>query len=128
MNDRPDWDTYYLAIAEAVSKRGECVRRQVGAVIVRDSSIVGTGYNGAAPGMVSCLDGACPRARGSAAAGTGYADSGCTAIHAEANAIIRAGRERTLGATIYITHKPCDLCTPLIEAAGIARIVHKEHT
>lgn len=128
MSERPDWDTYYLNIAEAVSRRAECTRRKVGAVIVRDHSIVATGYNGAPSGFRSCLDGACPRAHSSASPGTDYAISGCTAIHAETNAIIRAGRERTLGATIYITHKPCDLCTPLIEAAGIARIVHKEHT
>jgi dCMP deaminase len=121
---RPGWDEYYLGIAEAVSRRGECSRRQVGAVIVREHSIVGTGYNGAPAGQASCLDGACPRAALDVVPGTGYAATGCHVIHAEANALIRAGRERTLGATLYVTCAPCDLCSPLIEAAGITRVVH----
>lgn len=123
MSERPDWDTYYLGIAEAVSKRGECIRRQVGAVIVREHSIVSTGYNGAPAGEVSCLDNGCPRAFSNARPGTGYAASGCRAIHAETNAIIRAGRERCIGATIYVTAQPCDLCAPLVAAAGITRVV-----
>lgn len=120
---RPDWDIYYLQIAEAVSERAECTRRKVGAVIVRDQSIVGTGYNGAPAGEPSCLDGECPRATSSCPPGTGYGATGCVAIHAEANAIIRAGRERTLGATLYCTHEPCTLCTPLVAAAGIREVV-----
>ena len=121
---RPSWDSYYLGIAEAVSKRGECTRRQVGAVIVKNHTIVSTGYNGSAPGEKSCLDGHCPRASSNAAPGVGYAASGCTVIHAEANAVIRAGRDRCLGAAIYITDEPCELCAPLIKAAGIERVIY----
>lgn len=121
--ERPNWDEYYLGIASAVSARGECTRRRVGAVIVRGNTIVGTGYNGAPPGALSCLSGGCPRANSNAVPGTDYEKSGCVAIHAEANAIIRAGYERTLGSTIYITADPCDLCLPLIAAAGIVRAV-----
>lgn len=122
--ERPNWDEYYLGIATAVSARGECTRRRVGAVIVRANSIVGTGYNGFPAGSPSCLEGHCPRGRlTDVVPGTGYAATGCTAIHAEANAIIRAGRERTLGSIIYITDDPCDLCLPLIRAAGISRVV-----
>ena len=106
---RPTWTEYYLGIAEAVAKRGECTRRQVGAVIVNHKK--------------SCLDGMCPRAWSDATPGTGYAASGCTAIHAEANAIIRAGRARTVGATMYVTSEPCDLCSSLLDAAGIARTI-----
>lgn len=124
--NRPDWDEYYLGIADAVSARGECLRRRVGAVIVRDHSIVSTGYNGAPAGEPSCLEGACPRANSGVRPGSGYSESGCRAIHAESNAIIRAGLDRCLGATIYITDEPCDLCTPLIQAAGITRVVFKE--
>lgn len=120
---RPSFDEYYLGVAAAVSSRGECVRRKVGAVIVSGETIVATGYNGAPAGQRSCLDGACPRAESNATPGTGYAESGCSVIHAEANAIIRAGRERCEGATIYVTDAPCDLCRPLIVAAGIARVV-----
>lgn len=120
---RPTWTEYYLGIAEAVSKRGECSRRQVGAVIVKDHTIVATGYNGAPPGQASCLDGGCPRAFSDAVPGTGYAESGCVAVHAEANAIIRAGRDRCVGSTMYLTDEPCDLCAPLLDAAGIARAI-----
>lgn len=122
--ERPNWDEYYLGIARAVSRRGECLRRRVGAVIVRDYSIVSTGYNGAPAGEVSCLQGGCPRAVSDATPGTDYAAYGCVAIHAEANAIIRAGRDRCLGATIYVTSKPCDMCEPLIKAAGIERVIY----
>lgn len=120
---RPSWDEYYSGIARAVSQRGECVRRQVGAVIVKNHTIIATGYNGAPAGEPSCLDGACPRAFSDAKPGEGYAQSGCKAIHAETNAIIRAGRDRCLGATMYITTDPCELCRPLIAAAGISRVV-----
>lgn len=125
VNKRPTWNEYYLGIAESVSKRGECTRRQVGAVIVKDHTIVSTGYNGSPPGRASCLEGHCPRATNpDAEPGTGYSSSGCVAIHAEANAIMRAGRERCVGATIYINTVPCDLCMPLIEAAGIERMIY----
>ena len=121
---RPTIDEYYLGIAQAVSARAECTRRQIGAVIVKDGSIIGTGYNGAPPGEPSCLDSACPRASGKdVVAGVGYAASGCVVIHAEANAIMRAGRERCLGATLYVTDTCCEMCAPLVRAAGIIRVV-----
>ena len=120
---RPTVDEYYLGIAQAVAARGECSRRKVGAVIVRDDAIVGTGFNGAPAGERSCLDGACPRAFKDVVSGIGYAETGCVVIHAEANAIMRAGRERCLGATLYVTDPCCDMCAPLVRAAGISRIV-----
>ena len=124
---RLPWPEYYLGVADAVSKRGDCVRRQVGAVVVsKANSIVSTGYNGSAAGKLSCMDGGCPRAASShVQSGTGYAASGCVVIHAETNAIIRAGRDVCLGSTIYVTDKPCDLCAPLIEAAGIEMVVYR---
>ena len=121
--NRPGKHEYYLGVAQAVSLRAECTRRQIGAVIVNRDSIVGAGYNGAAPGQPSCLDGACPRARKDVVAGIGYAESGCVAIHAETNAIIRAGRERCIGATLYVTDECCESCLPLVRAAGIILIV-----
>lgn len=123
MYERPGWDAYYLGIAHAVSARGECVRRRVGAIIVRGQSVLATGYNGYPAGKESCLTGSCPRATSGAIAGTGYAETGCRAIHAEANAIIRAGREACIGSTIYITDKPCDMCWPLLQAASIKNAV-----
>lgn len=121
---RPTFDEYYMLIAHAVATRGECSRRRVGAVIVGDHAIISTGYNGAPPGARSCLDGGCPRARSNAIPGMDYAQSGCNVIHAETNAIIRAGREKTVGATMYITEEPCVLCVPLIRSAGITNVVH----
>lgn len=123
---RPKWDPYYLNIALAVAARGECTRNRVGAVIVRRHTILSTGYNGAPPGAVSCLEGGCPRGLKSLEeipSGSGYAETGCTVIHAEANAIIRAGRERCSGATIYVTAQPCPGCTALILASGLERVV-----
>lgn len=123
--NRPGWDEYFMAIAVAVSARGDCTRRQVGAVIVRDHRLVGTGYNGAPSGRTGCLEGACPRAFKSyaeAAPGSGNYDD-CIAIHAEANAIIHTRRDDCTGATLYITSVPCTGCAKLIAASGIARVV-----
>lgn len=129
VNDpRPTWDEYYLHIAKAVASRADCTRRQVGALIVQGDRIVSTGYNGAPAGKPGCLTaGACPRGQQSNSEiqpGSSY-DTGpgaCIALHAEQNAIIRAGLDAR-GSTIYITDQPCDGCSRLIEGAGITRIV-----
>ena len=130
---RPDWDTYYLDIARAVSARADCTRRRVGAIIVNGDRIVSTGYNGAAAGRPGCLSaGACPRGQMTTAQvlpGSSY-DTGpgsCIALHAEQNAILRAGLDcRT--ATLYITDEPCDGCYRLIEGSGIYRVVFPDTT
>lgn len=124
---RPDWDLYFLGIAEAVAERADCTRRKVGAVIVKDHRIVSTGYNGAPAGQRGCIDGSCPRGLMSLAdvpAGSSY-DTGpgsCIAVHAEANAIIYGDYDRMHGATIYVTDSPCDGCQRLIDGAGIIRV------
>lgn len=125
---RPDWDTYYLQIARAVSARADCTRRKVGAIIVSGDRIVSTGYNGAPSGKPGCLtSGACPRGLldvQQVAPGSSY-DTGagsCIALHAEQNAILRAGLD-SRGSTLYITDEPCGGCARLIEGAGIARVV-----
>ncbi|MFC9974332.1 deoxycytidylate deaminase [Spirillospora sp. NPDC127200] len=123
---RPDWDEYFIKIAEAVALRGDCTRRQVGAVVVDGSRrIVSTGYNGSQPSGPSCLAGECPRARSGVEPGSSY-DTGpgtCHAVHAEANALLYAGRDGTSGSTLYLTTEPCDGCWRLIHAAGISRVV-----
>lgn len=111
---RPSWDDYFLGIALAVSQRGDCSRRQVGAVIVRDHRIIATGYNGAPAGMVGCIAGGCPGLDGLVS---------CNAIHAEANAIIYGDRWLMNGADIYVTCLPCENCLKLISGAGIVRVV-----
>ena len=125
---RPDWDTYYLNIARVVSDRADCTRRKVGAIIVNGDRIVSTGYNGAPAGKPGCLtSGACPRGQLSifdVAPGSSY-DTGkgsCIALHAEQNAILRAGLD-CRGATLYLTDEPCNGCARLIEGSGIVRVV-----
>lgn len=123
---RPDWDEYFLGIAVAVAARSDCVRRKVGAVVVKDKRIRSTGYNGAPAGEPGCAT--CPRRTSNVASGSSY-DTGagsCVAIHGEANALIYCNREDLIGSTIYITHDfgPCDGCLRLVKAAGVSRVVY----
>ena len=128
---RPDWDDYFLSIAHVVATRAPCTRRQVGAAIVRNKRIIATGYNGQPTGQTHCTDGGCPRGKLTAdqlAANAGGYDNPdspgyCTAVHAEANALLHASQALT-GATVYVTDEPCHGCSKLLAAAGIARVVH----
>lgn len=130
-------DQYYLNIADAVSERSSCLRRKYGAVIVKDDQIVGTGYNGSSRGEPNCCDvGSCPRESLGVPKGERY--ELCEAIHAEDNAVLSAGRERTLGATIYIvgrnsdgslaSPKPCKMCRRKLINAGVTRVVGLDET
>lgn len=122
---RPSWDEYYLGIAKAVSTRGDCVRRQHGAVVVKDHRIVSTGYNGSPPGSPnSCgATGKCPRNLDpNSKHGEGSYDL-CWATHAESNALLRADWSDLNGSTIYITGAPCPGCAKLIKSAGIERVI-----
>lgn len=123
---RPSWDEYFSAIAGVVATRADCTRAQHGAVIVRDHRIVATGYNGAPAGQPGCAtSSACPRGRTSAAVkphlAPDYTD--CIAVHAEANALLYADRDKTEGAILYITGEPCVGCKKLIAGAGIEKVV-----
>lgn len=126
--ERPEWDTYFSAIALMVAMRADCRRRKVGCVIVdADHRIVSTGYNGAPAGRPGCLEGACPRGLLSYEALKEFTDydSGpgrCGSLHAEANALLYAFRS-VRGATAYVTDKPCPTCAKLLAGAGIERIV-----
>lgn len=128
MTARIDRDAYGMELAHAASRRADCTRRQVGAVIVSpDGRVISTGYNGAPAGAPGCLsDGACPRGQLTYEQQEGLADyesTKCIAVHAEMNAVIYAGRDRCIGATIYVTCEPCYLCQLVIAAAGIERTV-----
>ena len=118
---RPDWDFYFLGIAEAVGQRSDCRRAKVGAVIVDPRRrIVSTGYIGVTAGERGCLDGACPRGQLSTEEcppGTEY--SNCISFHAEVNALLYSVRRRHEGGTIYVTREPCDWCYKVIRAAGL---------
>lgn len=131
---RPTKDDYYLDIAHEVCRRGTCLRRNYGAVIVKDDQIVSTGYTGAPRGATNCIDlGACPREVMKVPSGERY--ELCRSVHAEMNAVIHASRRQTLGATMYLAGieaktrapvnkpEPCLLCKRVIINAGIARVV-----
>lgn len=121
---------YYLSIARAVSLRSTCLRRQYGAVIVKDDMIIATGYNGSARGEANCCDmGECWREINHIPHGERY--EACVAVHAEDNAISQAGR-KTIGATLYlagfengkpIDAKPCLMCERKIKNAGIKEVI-----
>jgi dCMP deaminase len=126
MSERPDWTTYFLAMAEAVAARADCTRSAVGAILVNaQNEVRGTGYNGPPAGVPGCLSaGACPRGRLSYAEIPANSDySNCTADHAERNAIRHASPGELAGATIYTTRAPCPSCWTLIRASGIRRVV-----
>ena len=124
---RLSWDEYFMQMAELTAKRSTCLRRQVGAVIVKNRHIIATGYNGAPRGLKHCDElGGCLRQQ--LGVPSGQRHELCRALHAEQNAIIQAA---TLGqsiedGTIYVTHQPCVICAKMIINAGIKRIVVRE--
>jgi len=125
MRDRPDWDTYFISIAHLVSTRSTCLRRQVGAVMVRDKQILTTGYNGVPQGITHCTPESCLRSLKNIP--SGQQQELCRGLHAEQNAIIQAALHgvSTKGATLYCTHKPCILCAKMLINAGVVRVVYQ---
>ncbi len=134
---RRDKDNYYLDIAETVSARGTCLRRNFGAVIVKNDQIISTGYVGSPRGRKNCSDlGFCNRQKLNIPRGERY--ELCRSVHAEANAIIHASRESMLDSTLYLVGKelstkeyvenanPCSMCMRLIINAGISRVVVRD--
>jgi dCMP deaminase len=121
---RPDWDEYFLEIANVVAKRSTCLRRQIGAVIVRDRRILTTGYNGAPSGLRHCIEIGCLRDELGIPSGTRH--EMCRALHSEMNAVIQAAQHgvSTRGATIYSTRQPCSVCARMIINAGIVKVVY----
>lgn len=125
--NRPSWDEYFMEMAELTAKRSTCMRRSVGAVIVKDRHAIATGYNGAPRGIAHCEErGGCIRQQLNVPSGQRH--ELCMALHAEQNAIIQAAAmgNSIEGGTIYITHQPCAICAKMIINAGITRIVIKE--
>ncbi len=123
---RPSWDEYFMEIAKLVSTRSTCLRRQVGAVLVKDKRILATGYNGAPAKLPHCLDVGCLRQQMGIPAGERH--ELCRGLHAEQNAIIQAAYHGVSirGATLYCTHHPCIICTKMLINAGIERVVYLE--
>lgn len=122
------WDKRFMELAKNVAQWSSCVRnnRQVGAVIVKNKRILTTGYNGAPAGVKSCKErGFCLRDKLGIQSGTRA--EVCYAIHAEQNAVIQAAKLgiSVEGATIYVTHQPCSVCTRILINSGISRIVYQ---
>lgn len=135
--ERVSKTNYYLDIAQTVSERSTCLRKHYGAIIVKNDSIISTGYNGAPRGRANCNDlGSCFRDSLNIPRGERY--ELCRAVHAEANAIIAASRENMLGADLYMTCTDpktggivsgvcsCMMCKRLVINAGIARLIVRE--
>ena len=123
-DDRPDWDTYFMEIAQVVSLRGNCRRRKLAAVVVADHRIISTGYNGTPRGVRNCCDGGCARCAGDAPSGADLTT--CICCHAEENAITQAAYHGTClrGSKMYVTISPCITCAKMIVNAGIAEVVY----
>lgn len=135
--ERVSKTNYYLDIAQTVAERGTCLRRCFGAIIVKNDSIISTGYNGAPRGRKNCSDiGSCRREEMKIPRGQRY--ELCRSVHAEANAIIAASRENMIGATLYMacidprTHEvlagttSCSMCKRQIINAGIKEVIVRE--
>jgi dCMP deaminase len=123
---RPSWEEYFMDIAILVSKRSTCLRRAVGALIVKDKRILATGYNGAPSGIRHCVEVNCLRETLNIKSGQRH--ELCRGIHAEQNAIIQAAYHGApiKDATLYCTNLPCSICTKMIINAGIKKIYYQE--
>lgn len=123
---RPDWDTYFMDIAHVVAHRGNCSRRQVAALIVREKRIISTGYNGTPRGVKNCFEGGCPRCNSDTPSGHSLGD--CICAHAEENAIVQAAYHgiAVRESTLYCTISPCLMCAKMIINAGIVEVVYEE--
>ncbi|HRZ15051.1 MAG TPA: cytidine/deoxycytidylate deaminase family protein [Candidatus Omnitrophota bacterium] len=126
VHKRISWDEYFMQIAFLVSQRSTCLRRHVGAVIVKDKRMLATGYNGSPSGLEHCLDTGCLRQKLKVPSGQRH--ELCRGLHAEQNAIIQASLYgiSVKDSTIYITNQPCVICAKMLINAGIKEIVMSE--
>lgn len=124
-NKRPSWDEYFMGIADLISKRSTCLRRSVGAVLVRDKRILATGYNGAPSKVAHCSVTGCIREKLKVPSGQRH--ELCRGLHGEQNAFLQAALHGTSlkGASLYSTTQPCIICAKMIINAGITEIVIK---
>jgi len=120
---RPSWDEYFMQIAQLVAKRSTCLRRKVGAILVRDKRILCTGYNGPPRGLAHCSEVGCLRDK--LGIPSGERQEICRGLHAEQNAIIQAALYgiSIKDSILYCTHQPCITCSKMIINAGIKKII-----
>jgi dCMP deaminase len=122
---RPSWGAYFMDIAMLVAKRSTCLRRAVGAIVVKDKRILSSGYNGAPSGIKHCFEVGCLREQLNI--GSGERHELCRGIHAEQNAIIQAAYHgvSVKDASLYCTNLPCSICAKMIINAGIRKIYYR---
>lgn len=124
--ERPSWPEYFMDIARLVARRSTCLRRQVGAVVVKEKHILATGYNGTPSGITHCAEVGCLRQQLGVPSGERH--ELCRGLHAEQNAIIQAAKHgvNIAGSTLYCTNSPCVICSKMIINAGVLKIVYQE--
>ena len=123
---RPDWDTYFMDMAKLAARRSSCLRRAVGAVLVKDRRLLATGYNGVPSGVTHCEVTGCLREKLGVPSGERH--ELCRGLHAEQNAIIQAAFHGVSirDAVLYCTNLPCIICAKMLINAGVRRIVYLE--
>jgi len=123
---RPSWEEYFMNITYLVAERSTCLRRKVGAVLVKDKRILATGYNGAPSGLKHCVDIGCLRDKEGMRSGERH--ELCRGLHAEQNVIIQAAYHgiSIADSTIFCTNLPCVICTKMLINAGVISIFYRE--
>jgi dCMP deaminase len=122
MFNRPSWDEYFIQIAELTSKRSNCIKRQVGCIIVKDNRILSLGYNGTPQNTKNCFEGGCLRCSNNETAGTNL--DLCMCIHAEENALLYVSKNELENSTLYVTLSPCIGCVKKILQCKIKKVVY----
>jgi len=120
---RPNWDEYFMKAAFLVSERSTCLRRHVGAVLIKDKQILATGYNGAPMGITHCDSVGCLREKLKVPSGQRHEI--CRGLHAEQNVLLQAAKHgvSVRESSIYITNAPCSICAKMIINAGITEVI-----
>ncbi len=123
---RPSWNEYFMGITELVAQRSTCLRRKVGAILVRDKRIIATGYNGAPTHIAHCLDVGCLREQQGIPSGERH--ELCRGLHAEQNAIIQAANLgfSVEGSVLYCTHLPCAICAKMLINISLREVYYRE--
>ncbi|SAL95233.1 hypothetical protein [Absidia glauca] len=124
---RPSWDTYFMHLADLAARRSNCMKRRVGCILVKDSRVIATGYNGTPRGLTNCNEGGCQRCNDASPCGTGL--DRCLCMHAEENALLEAGRGRvdfSTGIVLYCNTCPCLGCAIKIVQQGVKEVVYSK--
>ncbi|KAI9246950.1 cytidine deaminase-like protein [Phascolomyces articulosus] len=124
---RPSWDTYFMHLSDLAARRSNCMKRRVGCILVKNSHIIATGYNGTPRGLPNCNEGGCGRCNANAPCGTGL--DRCLCMHAEENALLEAGRSQVnsgIGVVLYCNTCPCIGCAIKIVQIGVKEVVYSK--